>query len=166
MKHSVKIILFLAAALMLPALSPEAWAQPKVNIAITAEKEVVATENGKKVKKLVEAKDVLPGEQIIYTLSYNNTGSEAATNVVISDPIPAGTSYIPGSASEKGELTFSIDKGKSFKGPGLLTYEVTTADKKKEKRIASPEEYTDIRWVIPSLPAGDKGSVSFRVKTK
>ena len=109
MKHSVKIILFLAAALMLPALSPEAWAQPKVNISITAEKEVIVTENGKKVKKLVEAKDVVPGEEIIYTLSYNNAGSEAAINVVISDPIPTGTSYIPGSASAMGELTFSID---------------------------------------------------------
>lgn len=166
MKHSVKITMLLAAALIFTVLSQAAWAQPKVNITIKAEKEVVVTEQGKKVKKLVEAKDIVPGEEIIYTLSYVNAGTEAATSVVISDPIPTGTSYIPGSASAVGEIAFSIDHGKSFNGPTLLTYEVTTADGKKEKRVASPEEYTDIRWVIPSLPAGEKGVVSFRVKTK
>lgn len=164
MKHSVKITISLAAVVML--LASAAWAQPKVNITIMAEKEIVVTEQGKKVKKLVEAKDIVPGEEIIYTLNYSNTGTEAATNVVLSDPIPAGTSYILGSASEAGELSFSIDHGKNFKRPALLTYEVSIAGGKKEKRVASPEEYTDIRWVIPSLPAGEKGAVIFKVKVK
>lgn len=154
----------MTAAFMLLAAS--AWAQPKVNITIKAEKEVVVTEQGKKVKKMVEAKDIVPGEEITYTLSYSNAGSEAATNMVISDPVPAGTSYIPGSASETGELTFSIDHGKSYKKPALLTYEVTTPDGKREKRVASPEEYTDIRWVISAVPAGREGAVIFKVKVK
>ena len=39
-------------------------------------------------------------------------------------------------------------------------------DGKTQKRVATPEEYTDIRWTIPTIAAGEKGSVSFKVKVK
>jgi uncharacterized repeat protein (TIGR01451 family) len=143
-----------------------AWAQPKVTISIKAEKEVTVTSKGKQVKKKIAAKGVQPGEEVIYTLNYVNSGTETAKDVVISDPIPEGTAYIPGSASETGDLGFSIDKGKSFKKPTLLTYEIKSGDGKTVKKVAAPEEYTDIRWTIASVPAGGKGSVSFRVKVK
>ena len=86
--------------------------------------------------------------------------------MAIVDPIPEGTAYLPGSATEAGELTFSIDKGKSYKKPSLLSYEITAPDGKKEKRVASPEEYTHIKWTLPSVAAGEKGSVNFKVKVK
>lgn len=143
-----------------------AWAKPEVVINIKAEKEVIVTENNKPVKKVVEAKDIFPGETITYTLFYENKGSDAAANVVINDPIPAGTAYIPGTASEVGDLAFSIDKGKSYKKPSLLTYEVTSREGKNEKRVASPEEYTHIQWTIPSVAPGAKGSVNFKIKVK
>ncbi|TSK07120.1 MAG: DUF11 domain-containing protein [Geobacter sp.] len=152
--------------LVLAAMPLYAWAQPKVTITIKAEKEVSVTAKGKQVKKRVAAKGVQPGEEIIYTLNYVNSGTDAAKDVIISDPIPAGTSYIPGSASETGDLSFSIDKGKTFKKPTLLTYEVKGSTGKPEKKVASPDDYTDVRWTIPQVPAGGKGSVSFKVKVK
>lgn len=152
--------------IMLAVIPLSAWAQPKVAITIKAEKEVSVTAKGKQVKKRIAAKGVQPGEEIIYTLHYVNSGTDAAKNVIISDPIPAGTSYIPGSASETGDLSFSIDKGKSFKKPTLLTYEVKGSTGKPEKKVASPDDYTDVRWTIPQVPAGGKGSVSFKVKVK
>ena len=154
------------AALMLAAMPLAAWGQPKVGITVKAEKEVTVTAKGKSVKKRIAARGVQPGEEIIYTLDYANSGTEAAKDVVVSDPIPAGTAYIPGSASEVGDLTFSIDKGKSFRKPTLLTYELKGSDGKMQKRVATPEDYTDIRWTIASIPAGGKGSVSFKVKVK
>jgi len=153
----------LAACLLLPVT---ALAQPKVAITMKAEKEVTVTAKGKQVKKRIATKGVQPGEEIIYTLTYTNSGTEAAKDVQISDPIPEGTAYIPGSASEVGDLTFSIDKGKTFKKPTLLTYEIRDGSGKAQKKVAAPEEYTDIRWTIPTVPAGGKGSVSFRVKVK
>jgi uncharacterized repeat protein (TIGR01451 family) len=153
----------LAATLLLPAL---AWAAPKVELSIQAEKEVTVTEDGKKVTKRVAAEEAAPGETIIFTITYANTGDEAATNVVVNNPLPQGTAYIPGSATEKGEVSFSIDGGETFKKPSLLTYEVTNPDGTKEKRTASPEQYTHVRWQLPSIPAGEKGEVSFRVKVK
>ena len=37
------------------------------------------------------------GDDLRYTVSYTNTGSDAATNFVMRDAIPAGTTYVPGS---------------------------------------------------------------------
>ena len=155
--------LVLAALVALPLA---AWGQPKIAITIKAQKEVTVTVQGKQIKKMIAAKGVQPGEEIVYTLSYVNSGSEAAKDVVISDPIPAGTAFIPGSASELGDLAFSIDHGKSYKKPTLLTYELRGGDGKVQKKVASPEDYTDIRWTIPSVAAGGKGSVNFKVKVK
>jgi len=166
MKTSSRFTGFTVAALMLVAVPLAAWAQPNVAINIKAEKEVTVTVNGKQIKKKIAAKGVQPGEEVIYTLSYVNSGSDLAKDVVISDPIPAGTAYITGSATKAGELTFSIDKGKTFKAPSLLNYEMKGAGGKLEKRVATPDDYTDIRWTIPAVPAGAKGSVSFKVKVK
>ena len=153
-------------AIMLVALPLAAWGQPKVAISIKAEKEVTVSANGKQIKKKIAAKGVHPGDEILYTLSYVNSGTEAAKDVVISDPIPPGTSYIPGSASNAEDLSFSIDKGKSYKKPTLLTYEIKSSDGKAQKRAATPDDYTDIRWILPSVAAGEKGSLKFEVKVK
>jgi uncharacterized repeat protein (TIGR01451 family) len=153
----------LAAVLLLPAA---ALAAPKVELAITAEKEVTVTEDGQTVVKRAPAAEAAPGETVIFTISYVNTGDEAATNVVINNPLSEGTTYIPGSATETGEVTFSIDGGETFKRPSLLTYETTNPDGSREKRTASPEQYTHVRWQLPEIPAGGKGEVSFRVKVQ
>lgn len=157
------IVTALTAALLFPAA---ALAAPKVNLTLTAEKEVVVTENGQEVTKRVSATEIIPGETLIYTIRYENVGDEAATNVAIVDPIPAGAAYINGSATEAGDLTFSIDGGQSYKKPSLLVYEVKDASGKNEKRIASPDRYTHIRWLIPAIQSGEKGSVSFQVLMK
>jgi uncharacterized repeat protein (TIGR01451 family) len=166
MRTNSRITGFTVAALMLVVMPLAAWAEPKVAITIKAQKEVTVKINGKEVKKKIAAKGVQPGDEILYTLSYVNSGTEAATDVKISDPIPAGTAYIPGSASEVADLTFSIDKGKSFKKATLLTYEMKGSDGKMQHKAASPEDYTDIRWILTSVPAGEKGSVTFKVKVK
>ncbi|MDR1355787.1 MAG: DUF11 domain-containing protein [Propionibacteriaceae bacterium] len=38
-----------------------------------------------------------PGDLLTYTLSYINTGQDPAVNLVSSDPLPPGVSYVPGS---------------------------------------------------------------------
>lgn len=166
MKKRIGTILVTAATAAMFALPLAAWGQPKIAITIKAEKEVSVLVKGKQIKKRIAAKGIQPGEEITYTLSYNNSGTESATDVLITDPIPAGTAYIPGTASEVGDLTFSIDKGKTYKKPTLLTYEQKGSDGKIQKKVASPEDYTDIRWTLSSVPAGGKGSVNFKVKVK
>lgn len=163
MKKIVSQMVILAV-LLLPAA---AFAKPLVSVSITAEKEMTVVKNGQKSTKKVAATRIDPGDIIFYTMNYINSGDEAATGAVLDDPIPQGTVYLPGSAFGAGaEITFSIDGGKSFKKPSLLTYEVKSPNGSMEKRTASPEEYTHIRWVIDKIGAGAKGSVGFQVKIK
>ena len=144
-------------------LSGVVFAKALVSINMKAEKEVVVNN----VKQKVEATTVNSGEIIFYTLNYVNSGDDAATDAVLDDPIPQGTVYVDGSAFGKdADITFSIDGGKTFKKPSLLTYEIKLPDGKVEKKIASPEQYTNIRWTINTIPAGGKGQVGFRVKMK
>ena len=41
---------------------------------------------------------VLPGDTLEYTVSFSNTGTDGATNVVLNDPMPANTTYRPRAA--------------------------------------------------------------------
>jgi uncharacterized repeat protein (TIGR01451 family) len=161
-----KHVVVTAALLAMLLASAMAWAAPDVEIKIKAEKEKIVTKDGQKVKKMVTAKSFTPGETIHYTILYRNKGDEDATKVVLSDPIPEGCLYVPGSATDIGEVAFSIDGGKTYNKPALLTYEVKGANGAREKRVASPEQYSHIRWVIERIPAGSNGKVSFQVIVK
>lgn len=153
---------FVAVACLLWVLP--AFAAPAIQVGIAAKKEVVQhLESGERVRKLVAANEMAPGELLMYEVSIHNSGDESATNLVIDDPIPEGTTYVAGSATELGQLLFSIDQGKTFLRPMLLTYEVRDASGTVTKKTAAPEEYTHIRWVIPSVAAGETRIVHFQV---
>lgn len=58
---------------------------------------------------------VQPGDTITYTITYNNTGTDNATNVVIIDAVPTYTTYITGTASGTGTtITYSHDGGSTY----------------------------------------------------
>lgn len=157
----------LMATLSILLLPVVVFAKPLVSVSITAEKEVTVVKGGQKSTQKVAATRIDPGDIIFYTLNYINSGNEAATSVILDDPIPQGTIYIPGSAFGAGaDIIFSIDGGKTFKKPSLLTYEITLPNGKKEPRTASPDEYTNIRWIIGNIDAGAKGTVGFQVSIK
>lgn len=163
----MKIKLLSGVVLGILILPLTALALPDVKISIKAKKEMTVVKNGKTQKKLVVANKFVPGDVITYTISYNNAGDEPATNAVIDDPIPEGTVYLPGSATGKeNDITFSIDKGKNYLKPSYLLYDVKGANGVTEKRIATPDEYTNVRWTIANIPPGGKGEVTFRVKVK
>ncbi|MDX8377316.1 MAG: hypothetical protein R8L53_04765 [Mariprofundales bacterium] len=157
-------IIIILVLLLLPAM---AQATPDVKITVLAEKQIVVEENGQKVVKRVPAENIQPGETVIYQLHYENKGDDDAVNAVIVDPMPDNTIYIDGSAFGAGsDIDFSIDGGKSYKKPSLLTYDVAVADGKKEQRTASPEQYTHIRWTVHVIPAGKSGMASFQVRVQ
>lgn len=153
-------------ALLLSLATATAFAAPKMTMEMKAEKDVVVVENGKQVKKRVEAQAQVSGEVVIYTIHYRNEGNDVATAVKFDNKIPEGTTYIGESAKGDADITFSTDNGKSYKKPAQLTYEAVNAKGEKETVIASPEKYTDIRWVIPQVPAGGSGQIGYEVRIK
>ena len=55
--------------------------------------------------------NVLPGANLTYTISYANTGTTAAGNVVIRDPLPVGTTFVSatgGGTLNAGNVVFNI----------------------------------------------------------
>lgn len=155
----------LVALLLMPVL---AMAQGNVEVKIKAEKLMTVVKEGKKVVKAVPASKFQPGDTIQYTITYTNKSAEPVTDAIINDPIPEGTTYILDSATgENSDITFSIDNGKTFKKPTLLYYEVDTEKAKKVQKVASPDQYTNVRWTLKNtLPPKGSGKVSFKVKVK
>lgn len=164
MRRVLSVVVVLTVFLAVPF---SAWAKPAVLLEITTAREVVEMIKGKEVRKIVPAVKVEPGQTLIYTLKYRNAGDEKATNAVINNPISKDTVYLVGTATgADSEITFSIDGGKNFKQPTLLTYEITEPSGKIVKKTAAPEEYTNIQWLVREIAPGQQGEVAFQVKVK
>lgn len=156
----------IALALASSLAAGTAFAAPKMTTDLKAEKDIVVVENGKQVKKRVEARQQSAGEILIYTVSWKNEGPDVATAVNVGGLIPKGTAYVAESAKGDGEVMFSVDDGKTYKKPALLTYEVVGKNGKKETVKASPETYTNVRWTLPQILPGGTGSASYEVRVK
>lgn len=151
-----------AAAL---AIAAPALAAPKIVFSISQSREVVEVKDGVRTTRMAPAQSVSPGDVVEYVLAYANQGDEAATDANIDDAIPKGTTYLAGTASGEGALiTFSSDGGKTFAPAVKLTYEVRLPSGAVEKRVATPADYTHVRWTLKRVAPGATGKVSFRVK--
>lgn len=164
-KTIITAIVALAALLTVPWAQAQAQGQGHIKLTSRAwqEKQVFNSE-GKKELKRVPAAKVLPGDEVIFTISYENIGKQAAENAEITDPIPAHMTYTPNSAQGAGtRITFSVDGGKTYAMPGKLFI----FDAAGRKYPARPQDYTHIRWTFEKpLPPGAKGEVSFRAVLK
>ena len=150
-------------ALVLLLASGIASSQGTLEVQTTVQKEAVMTnEDGEQVTELVPAETVVPGERVIYTITFRNTGEDPADDVVITNPISEELTYVLGSAFGPGmDLQFSVD-GQSFAAADELT-----VVEDGETRLATPEDYTHIRWVMQSdLSAGAQGTVRFSALLK
>ena len=153
---------FASLALLIAAA---ALAAARVEIAITQAKEVVETKAGQRESRFVATKEVSSGDVVEYTLAYRNAGDQPARDALIDDPIPKGTSYLAASAAgDNAEVTFSTDGGKTFAPAVKLSYEIRLPSGQTEMRIATPSDYTHIRWTVRSIAPGTSGKVSFRVR--
>ncbi len=152
----VKVI---AAISALIALSGNAYAQQHLDVQTTVQKQIVVeNEDGSTETQLVPAGNVVPGETVVYTITFENVGDEAADNVVITNPISDVLTYVPGSASNSSmRVEFSADGGQTF---GLAS-ELTIVNEGIE-RPATTSDYTHVRWVMQTeLEVGGKGTASF-----
>ncbi|MBI4515816.1 MAG: DUF11 domain-containing protein, partial [Deltaproteobacteria bacterium] len=91
-----------------------------------------------------------PANQVVFTISYRNTGTAAATSVTISDPVPSGFTFLAGSSSPScalggstvtcslgtvsagasGSVTIAMQAGNPFTGsnPTTNTATITSAE--------------------------------------
>ena len=136
-----------------------------ISFSSVAEVEVTTVDaNGIKKTQREPALMVPPGEIVIYTNAFTNLGSQPAEDLIINNPVPQNTEYLGGSATEKGaNVIFSANGGETFATPNNIFITDGTGGKK----LASPSDYTNIRWTLQSpLPPGETGFVEFRVRVK
>ncbi len=150
-------------AIVLLAVSGSALAQEAqqnhLDVRTVVQKETtIENEDAEAETTLVAAERVLPGEKVVYTITFTNVGAEAAENVMITNPIDASLTYLNGSAFGVGmRIEFSADGGRSFAGQGELRVATEAGE-----RAAEAADYTHLRWtLIEALPPGETGVARF-----
>ena len=134
---------------------------PKIQLNATAQVEVSAVdEAGRHVKKRISADKVVPGTEIIFTITYHNPTDQRADQVVITNPIPKEMRYQNLSAfGQKTRVTFSADKGQRFDLPENLFF----MDSAGRRYPVQSDDYTHIRWKLQEpIPPLASGQVGFR----
>ncbi|NMF81763.1 DUF11 domain-containing protein [Nodosilinea sp. P-1105] len=127
--------------------------QPAVQLELAATKQVIETDDQGQTKETWqplsgEKAVVQPGDQLRYHLSGENTSDRSLKNLVVTQPIPAQTIYVLGSA-EVGDnagtaITYSIDNGETFVEEPMV--EVTQPNGDIVLEPAPADAYTHIRW--------------------
>lgn len=124
----------------------------------------VTTKAGKKEKQLQAISSAVPGQEVVYVITYRNGGAKPATRVVVSNPLPTGLVYQPGSAQGAGTRPeVSVDGGKQF---GLLP-QLTVKNADGTMRAARADDVTHVRWtVLQDVSPAAEGSVTYRAVLK
>jgi uncharacterized repeat protein (TIGR01451 family) len=148
-------------ALIACAFGSQAYAQTQQCIVLKStaetEKEVV-NDKGVKSKVLVPAGKIIPGTEIVYTVTANNVCKQPSDKVKIDNPVPEHMTLVPNSAFGAGsDITFSLD-GQKFAPAGQLTVVENGVS-----RPARADEYKHIRWEFKnSLQPGATAVARFR----
>ena len=127
----------------------------------------ITNDDGEEEETFTEAAEARPGQVVEYRVTATNEGETTlpAGNVVVTGPVPEGTTYIGDSATTESEveLTFSADEGQSFSAPPVMMT-VENDDGEEEEVEAEPGQYSAVRWsVMRALEPGDSLEFSYRV---
>lgn len=142
---------FLATACVAPAFAQE---QP---VELAGDVKLVKTttdEAGETATEYVAPEKVVPGDRLIFSTEYRNSGAEAVANFVVTNPLPAAV-QLAGDADP--ELTVSVDGGKTWGPIAALT---VTADD-GSTRAAQQSDVTHVRWTLASVEPGESGRVEY-----
>lgn len=140
----------LAVALSVPA----AHAAEPVELHGDVKLEKTVTENGVSKQVLAEPAVVVPGDRLLFSTSYRNTGTAAVKNFVVTNPLPASVAL-----SELGgdPVQVSVDGGKGWGALAALK----VPDGKGGLRAAVPGDVTHVRWTLPIVRPSAGGTLSF-----
>lgn len=153
-------ILAVAAGLGLTATTALAQSQ-----AVSLETKIfiesfVTAPDGAVERQLKPAEVVVPGDRLVYVLTYRNDGTKPATDFVVTNPLPTTVEFA-GDESPGAEM--SVDGGKAY---GPLT-QLGVSEPNGATRAARRADVTHIRWRIPGAVAPKAGGqVTFKARLK
>lgn len=150
---------WLASVCLLAAAMLAAPAHADVQLSTAVVKvESVLEPNGRVKRQLLPADRVVAGDELRYTISFTNDSERTieAGRIVITNALPEGTRYVPGSAGGDGaQVEYSID-GETF----LAAEPAAAADP-----TAAAGEVRTLRWTYRrDFGPGDMSEVFFHVR--
>lgn len=151
-------------------LSGHAFGEVRLETAVS-KVETTLDGAGRVKRELVPADQVVPGEELRYTISFENTSDMVvdAERVVITNPVPDGTVYVAGTAGGDGSrVEYSID-GETFAGvePGGAPPSGAPGAGGTQAAGAGPDAVRSLRWTYQrALEPGESGEVYFHVRMK
>lgn len=173
--------LALLAGLSWGRVSPaqEETTNSPVRLVLQADKQTTVIDESSGAERLVwqdlpESAQVLPGDMIRYELVAENKGAEPLEALVLTQPIPAQTIYVLGSAKgSNSSITYSIDGGKTFvaKPTIALSEDSSTGSEEGDRALgtqqAPAEAYTHIRWSLrEAIQSGAVVTGEFQVEVR
>lgn len=147
-----RAFLFILLGFGLGTTAPVLAADVSLASDVKVERSVV--ENGQKRQVLLPAVKVVPGEKLVFTTVYRNTGVKPAENFVVTNPIPGAVRL---SDDGFGNFDVSVDGGKAWgKLPALRV-----SDGKGGERAAEAADVTHLRWVLATIAPGASGTLEY-----
>jgi uncharacterized repeat protein (TIGR01451 family) len=153
----------LGAILIALVVAAPVWAAgPKLQIICRAEHEVRRVDaQGKERVVLEPVTATYPGETLVYTLEYQNTGDAPAVSPIVGTPVPKGTVLVRGTlVSPGGDVRYSLDGKTWSEWP-----RVRAAGVAGDAEIDAPAEAVrHLRVTLREpVPAGGRGRAQFKV---
>jgi len=151
---------FVVAASLMASAASHAQAAPGITINTSAFQEMeVKADDGTVTRKLVPAARVVPGDEVVYEITYSNGGADSATNLAINNPVPDAVTFL---VATNPPTAVSVDQGETFGNLGDLRVEGLDG----QVRPAQPADITNLRWTIATLAPGAQGTIRYRVRVK
>ena len=120
---------------------------------VKAVKLITAADGSERIELLTPS-TIVPGDRLIFGTDYANSGAEAVTNFVVTNPLPAAVRLAPDADPA---LAVSVDGGKTW--GELSGLAITNAD--GTTRPATHADVTHVRWVLESIAPGATGRLTY-----
>jgi len=150
-KPFIRIALVLAALAAPAAGHAQQTARQRQPLVITAQNRTAAQQAAAGSRRADDR--ARPGDVVRYRLAFTNPSGGSLRGVVLSDPIPAGTQYVDGSATTAradARLEFSADGGRSWSARPMETVVVNGAS---VRRAVPSTRFTHVRWTVDGAVA-------------
>ncbi|MBI1385768.1 MAG: DUF11 domain-containing protein [Rhizobiales bacterium] len=111
------------------------------------------------------ARNVDPGDVIEYRIAHHNTSAGSLSGFIVAGPIPAGTTFVAGSATgAPGDVFEVLVDGEDWQA--LPAFKTVRNEDGTERRVeALPEDYRSIRWRLAEpLAEGASTANAYRVQ--
>lgn len=110
--------------------------------------------DGQQKQELITPKVVIPGDKLVFTTRYHNTGKQPVNDFVVTNPLPGAVMLSPEGAALH---VVSVDGGKTWGALDALQ----VADSQGVKRPAAAADVTHLRWTLPLLQPGVNGVLTY-----